>query len=130
MDGGIKNNIVADLCTVTWSARMPGGFANQLLVRELVDNLPKSVEWKTSFDGPPLPCDPKLRESSIAKCRELSLPVADDVDFWTEAALFAEAGRPTFVLGPGDIAQAHAVDEWVAVEQLQRCAEIYRSLMN
>jgi acetylornithine deacetylase len=35
------------------------------------------------------------------------------------------------VYGPGDIAQAHAADEWVALEQLQRyAASIARILSN
>jgi acetylornithine deacetylase len=49
------------------------------------------------------------------------------VDFWTEAALFSAAGYTAFVYGPGDIAQAHSADEWVALDQLQQYAEtIYR----
>ena len=29
------------------------------------------------------------------------------------------------MLGPGDIAQAHGEEEWVAVEQVEQSAEIY-----
>ncbi len=50
------------------------------------------------------------------------------VNFWTEASLFAQAGIPAIVLGPGNIAQAHVVDEWVSLEQLQRALEIYTKL--
>ena len=45
--------------------------------------------------------------------------VITDVRFWTEAALFSRAGLAAVVYGPGDIAQAHTVDEWVALDQLQ-----------
>ena len=31
---------------------------------------------------------------------------------------FSQAGYTSFVFGPGDIAQAHSADEWVALEQL------------
>ena len=34
------------------------------------------------------------------------------------------------VLGPGDIAQAHTVDEWVEVEQLHRAVELYRRFID
>ena len=37
----------------------------------------------------------------------------------------AEAGTPCVVFGPGDIAQAHTKDEWIAVEQVQLAAEAY-----
>jgi acetylornithine deacetylase len=52
------------------------------------------------------------------------------VDFWTEASLFAQAGLPAIVLGPGNIAQAHVLDEWVSIEQLERALEIYTKLVN
>jgi acetylornithine deacetylase len=53
----------------------------------------------------------------------LGLPIGNAVDFWTEASLFSAAGLTAIVYGPGDIAQAHTADEWVALEQLQRYAE-------
>ena len=60
---------------------------------------------------------------------ELGLPIGNAVDFWTEASLFSAAGLTAFVYGPGDIAQAHTADEWVALEQLERyTASIVRIL--
>jgi acetylornithine deacetylase len=50
------------------------------------------------------------------------------VDFWTEASLFAQAGIPAIVLGPGNINQAHRVDEWVSIEQLELALNIYAQL--
>ncbi|PKM02408.1 MAG: acetylornithine deacetylase, partial [Gammaproteobacteria bacterium HGW-Gammaproteobacteria-5] len=43
--------------------------------------------------------------------------------FWTEASLFSAAGLTAMVFGPGDIAQAHSADEWVALDQLQTYAD-------
>jgi acetylornithine deacetylase len=51
------------------------------------------------------------------------------VDFWTEASLFAQAGLPAIVLGPGNIAQAHVLDEWVSIEQLESALKIYTQLV-
>jgi acetylornithine deacetylase len=51
------------------------------------------------------------------------------VDFWTEASLFAQAGMPAIVLGPGNIAQAHVLDEWVSIEQLESALKIYTKLV-
>ena len=48
----------------------------------------------------------------------LHLPIGYAVDFWTEASLFSAAGLTALVYGPGDIAQAHTADEWVALDQL------------
>ena len=43
------------------------------------------------------------------------------VPFGTEAGLFQAIGLAVVVCGPGDIAQAHKPDEFLAVEQLDRC---------
>jgi acetylornithine deacetylase len=43
------------------------------------------------------------------------------VSYGTEAGLFQKMGVPTVICGPGDIAQAHRPNEFVALEQLARC---------
>jgi acetylornithine deacetylase len=43
------------------------------------------------------------------------------VSYGTEAGLFQKMGVPTVMCGPGDIAQAHRPNEFVALEQLARC---------
>ena len=41
------------------------------------------------------------------------------VSFGTEGGLFQRtAGIPTVVCGPGEIAQAHKPDEWIALDQI------------
>lgn len=43
---------------------------------------------------------------------------ATTVSFGTEAGLYAQAGIPTLVCGPGDIGRAHKADEWIGIEEL------------
>lgn len=43
------------------------------------------------------------------------------VSYATEAGLFQDAGVPSVVCGPGDIAQAHTANEWIAASELDRC---------
>lgn len=40
------------------------------------------------------------------------------VSFGTEAGLYAQAGIPTVVCGPGDIGRAHKADEWIGLDEL------------
>ena len=93
---------------------------------------PAPVEFTETFRGASLPAGDTARaeERRLAArdiADELELPIGNAVDFWTEAALFSVAGYTAFVYGPGDIAQAHSADEWVALDQLQQYAEsIYR----
>ena len=41
--------------------------------------------------------------------------------WWMDSALLAEAGIPTVICGPGGEG-AHAVVEWVSLEQVEQCA--------
>jgi acetylornithine deacetylase len=50
------------------------------------------------------------------------------VSYGTEAGLYEEAGIPSIVCGPGDIAQAHTADEWIAESQLAACDTFLRRL--
>jgi acetylornithine deacetylase len=71
----------------------------------------------------PLETDPRAAIVELA----LRHAGADDVHgiaFWTDAALLADAGIPTIVLGPKGEG-AHAEVEWVDLDSLERCAEIY-----
>ena len=43
------------------------------------------------------------------------------VAYGTEAGLFAAAGIPTVVIGPGSIEQAHKADEFIAASELDAC---------
>ncbi len=51
------------------------------------------------------------------------------VSFGTEAGLYQDAGIAAVVCGPGDIAQAHRPDEFVALDQLARCETFLRRMV-
>jgi acetylornithine deacetylase len=52
------------------------------------------------------------------------------VAYGTEASLFQEiAGIPSVVVGPGDIEQAHKPDEWIRVDELDKCNAFVRRLI-
>src|SRR4029077_15252475 len=46
---------------------------------------------------------------------------AGKVSYGTEAGLFQKMGVPTVICGPGDIAEAHRPNEFVALDQLAQC---------
>jgi acetylornithine deacetylase len=43
---------------------------------------------------------------------------------WFDGATFTRAGTPAIAFGPGAIAQAHAVDEYVSIDELVRAAQV------
>jgi acetylornithine deacetylase len=51
------------------------------------------------------------------------------VAYVTEAGLFAQAGIPTIVCGPGYIEQVHRANEYVELEQLASCERFVRRLI-
>ena len=53
------------------------------------------------------------------------------VAFGTEGGLFAaRLGIPTVICGPGSMAQGHKPDEFVSIEQMQRCAAMLAALVD
>ena len=136
IEGGIKGNVIAPAAELRFGFRpLPSqAFA------DLHDTFRGFAEpaalaaYEETFRGPCLPSgdiaaaeDRRLQARDLADA--LDLPIGNAVDFWTEASLFSAAGLTALVYGPGDIAQAHAADEWVALEQLATVAAAYQRLM-
>lgn len=136
VEGGIKTNMIAPSADVRFGFRpLPSQDIDELHVRfgsfAGADALESYAE---TFRGPPLPGgDVAIAEEKRLAARdladELGLPIGNAVDFWTEASLFSCAGMTALVFGPGDIAQAHAADEWIALEQLVTAAAHYERLL-
>jgi len=135
IEGGIKANVIAPAAELRFGFRpLPSMDADALLhtFRGFAD--PAPAEFVETFRGAPLPAgDVAQAESRRLEARDLAdglgLPIGNAVDFWTEAALFSAAGRTAIVYGPGDIAQAHTADEWVALDQLNQYAETVARLI-
>jgi acetylornithine deacetylase len=47
---------------------------------------------------------------------------------WTDAAILNEAGIPAICFGPGDIALAHAAEEYVRVDEIERATLVLAAL--
>ena len=129
IEGGIKANMIAPQADVRFGFRpLPSMDFDLLLERLRTLSEPYPATFDETFRGPSLPSgDPSLAEERRLAARdmadELELVVGNAVDFWTEASLFSAAGYTAMVYGPGDIAQAHTADEWVALEQLETYAQ-------
>ena len=128
VEGGIKANMIAPEAELRFGMRpLPSMDMDRLLEQLRAMAEPAPAEFRETFRGPPLPADTADARARLHDARafaeSLDVPVGGAVDFWTEAALFSRADYVTLVYGPGDIAQAHAADEWVELAQLRRYAE-------
>jgi len=135
VEGGIKANMIAPSAEVRFGFRpLPSQDFETLHAdfRGFADGN-ALAEYEETFRGPPLPSgDVANAENRRLEARDLAdalgLPIGNAVDFWTEASLFSAAGLTTLVYGPGDIAQAHTADEWVALDQLAAVANTYQRI--
>ena len=136
MEGGIKGNVIAPSAELRFGFRpLPSQDFEQLhkTFRSFAEPAALAA-YEETFRGPSLPSgDIASAEERRLQARDLAdaleLPIGNAVDFWTEASLFSAAGLTSLVYGPGDIAQAHSADEWVALEQLASVASTYCRLM-
>jgi len=131
IDGKGKSNVIAGETFVHWSARLRPGESNDHFLQAMKSCVPvgAEVKWEVPFAGEPLPANGRDSTAAQQFCRHAGLEAGAAVDFWTEAALFSAAGLPVAVLGPGHIVQAHVVDEWVEVAQLERAFGLYGDLV-
>ncbi|MFT4924004.1 MAG: acetylornithine deacetylase [Phenylobacterium sp.] len=134
IDGGIKANMIAADCELAFGYRPLPGQNAELLLAELQQLGGDDCKLVAGFQGPTLPAANQDFATAIDNAQELAqscgLPIGQAVNFWTEASLFSQAGCATLVFGPGNIAQAHTADEWVALEQLQQVEQCYCNILS
>jgi acetylornithine deacetylase len=141
IEGGIAVNTVPAECSLTFEFRAVGAVdvdatietfrAEARRIEEAMreENPDARVEVSIGAQAPGL--DTGDDEDVIALVTGLGADASEEkVAYGTEAGLFQRAGIPTVVCGPGDIAQAHAPDEFVALEQIERCDELLDHLIS
>lgn len=132
INGGIAVNTIPSDCTVHFEFRSLAvvdrealtarikNFASQLGEEMRARNPQASMTFEQVAGAPGLDTDPSEEIVDLA-ARCGAIAADDKVTYGTEAGLFAAAGIPTVVCGPGDIAQAHAPDEFIELEQIVAC---------
>ena len=127
-DGGTALNITVPRSTCTVFFRpMPGVDHRPLLdrARDAANRCGLEFEWL--FDGAWLNTDPQSRiVQELLEITGQSHPRR--VAYGTDACKFPELEQ-LVVFGPGDIAQAHTDEEWIALEQLERGVDYYSTLI-
>jgi acetylornithine deacetylase len=129
ISGGCQPNIVPDRCAIRIDRRTIPGENDAAVKREILHFIRRHglsatlVDTKQEEPAPPMETSIRLPlVQELLRCAGQKKAVG--VDFFTDAGVLAAAGIPSVVFGPGDIAQAHTADEWVAVSQLERGAKL------
>ena len=133
IEGGTASNVVPVPCWFGWEVRGLPGFEPMLLDRRL-----KAFAAEQ--------CLPEMRrlapeaQIAIRATNQVAAYAADTasgivpltlklagrnktfaVSYCTEAGLFQGGGAPAIVCGPGNIAQAHTANEFLSLEELEKC---------
>jgi acetylornithine deacetylase len=128
-------SIYPERCDLAIERRTIPGESVEKATREITDACARVKSERPEFDArvtlsiAQLPSDvpvdaPVVRRLVGAMERE-GIPVSiEGLSAWTDAALLNEAGIPTVCFGPGDIALAHAAEEFVPVEDIERATRV------
>jgi acetylornithine deacetylase len=126
-------NIVPDLAEFVFEVRtVPGDDAASVLA-ELQASLAAEVlpglraaapeagfTFATRCDAPPCGLDAASPLLALVRdCGAVGAPAR--MSYGTEAGIFERAGIPALVCGPGDVAQAHQPEEWIAEAEIAAC---------
>ena len=142
MRGGTALNIVPHECTFDFEFRhLPGDDPDALFAEfrnyldtSLVPEM-RAVHADSGFEIVPLSVLPALDNGPELEVVGLAQELSGNSDigkvsYGTEGSQFQRAGIPTVVCGPGSIEQAHKPNEYVAIEQVEKCEQFIRRLMN
>ena len=126
--GGTQPNIVPDRCEIDIDRRTVPGEKDGAVQREIVDFVKahgSKVRLINSKSGScaALETNPKLPlVKELMHLARQTKPAG--VDFFCDASIIASGGTPSIVFGPGNIAQAHTVDEWISLRSLQQATAL------
>jgi acetylornithine deacetylase len=135
VSGGDNPNRICAHSQVHFDLRMLPGMNMDLLRQELDERLHRlGDQAKLRFSREPL-CDgtPPLHtpaDSPLVEALEkLTGYASEAVAFCTEGPYLNELGMDTVIMGPGDIAQAHQPDEFLALERIKPTLDILKALI-
>ena len=128
LDGGVAFNVVPAHGRLVVSLRPPPGADSTAIRKELEATIARVVPpatWRFTRDNAPFATrdlasfEPLLGDAARAPL---------DLGFWTEASILVESGVDAVVFGPGDIAQAHAPNEWISLDELHRARDVFAAM--
>jgi acetylornithine deacetylase len=134
IQGGTGMSTYPDRCTIRLERRtIPGETAGDVR-REIETACARVVAMRSNFRADvnvtfsQLPSDvavnaPIVVALGAALRGERERVAIEGMSAWTDAALLNAAGIPAICFGPGDIAVAHAVEEYVPIDEIERAAK-------
>ncbi|UYP75920.1 acetylornithine deacetylase [Pantoea dispersa] len=138
--GGRALNIVPDACSFDFEVRtLPQDDAQQVAeelvayAQQTLEPQMRAVQPASAIRFSPLSAYPGLDTAAHSAAAQLIARLSGSdsfgtVAFGTEGGLFAAAGIPCVVCGPGSMEQGHKPDEFITLAQLDACDSLLRRL--
>ncbi len=133
--GGDNPNRICGDCELHFDLRpLPGMLAEELLVdlKQRLNGVIGSNALELTLKQLMLPVPAFAANDAseiVAAAEQLTGVAAESAAYSTEAPFFQEAGLDAVILGPGDIAQAHQPDEYLAIDRIQPMIDIIEGLI-
>ena len=127
--GGVGMSTYPEVCELAIERRTLPGESAEKAMREITDACDRVKAAHPGFDArvtlstaqlpSDVPADAPIVKRLQGALKRENMPVKiEGLSAWTDAALLNEAGIPAICFGPGDIALAHAAEEFVPVEEI------------
>jgi acetylornithine deacetylase/succinyl-diaminopimelate desuccinylase-like protein len=136
--GGAGVNLVPDLVVLELDRRVVPGESPEAARQEVIGRIAAACgAARIDHDEPFLESAGLQPMADRGWCDRLAAAAATQgvasrriaARYGTNASVFAAAGVPSVVFGPGSIAQAHTADEWIELAQVDRAADILAALV-
>jgi acetylornithine deacetylase len=129
IQGGVGMSTYPELCNLAIERRTLPGESTEKALGEIRDAFAKvrsehpQFAARVTLNTAQLPSDVPVDSPIVKRLRGAlereGVPVKiEGLSAWTDAAPLNEAGIPTICFGPGDIALAHAAEEFVPIEEI------------
>lgn len=139
IEGGSGWSTYPDRCTLRIERRtMPGETTEQVLhefaaacerVASIDDRLDVQLRHVLTQGPSDVAGDaPIVRALEAAMRAEGETVLHEGMSAWTDAALLNDAGIPAICYGPGDIMLAHADEEWIPLDEVERATRVLSRL--
>lgn len=133
--GGDNPNRICGDCELHFDLRTLPGMVAEDLLEELSPRLQSAIRQsglqlalKPLMESvPPFASD--NGSAIVAAAEKLTGSSAESAAYSTEAPFFQNIGLDAVVLGPGDIAQAHQPDEFLALDRLQPMIDVLTGMI-
>lgn len=142
VSGGIASNVIPGNCELIFEVRYLPDFPVQKLRNHIENYIRKRLlpDMKKSYpqaaiylsqtsDAAAFNAEDNATITRVLR-RITGVDTRLKVSYTTEAGLFAEAGIPTIICGPGNIEQAHRPNEFISIEQLRLCEHMFRQIIH